>query len=353
MVLTKHGAVEVEYLDPLNGDQWDREVLGHPKVSVFHESSWIRVLADCYGHSPLCLRLCHGQETLALVPLVEVKSLLKGKRGVSVPFADFGGALTSAQGAGQELVGVLESLAGERSWRHLELREEINRGTSGDGVEPSYVGHRLALDPEEQGQFGRLSSAAQRSVRKARAAGLSHVITCSWDGVRKFYDLHAMTRRRLGSPPQPLEFFRLLHSHLISAGKGFVSLVGAADQPVAGAIFLHCASNAVFKFGASDSSALADRPNHLAIWEGIQELRRRGVGELQFGRTTPAQEGLRRFKKSWGATEFPIFYNRYCPESGSWTVKPPESGAPGWPPFQFMPLPINRIAGRLLYRQFD
>ena len=90
--------------------------------------------------------------------------------------------------------------------------------------------------------------------------------------MERFFRLHAVTRRRHGSPPQPLKFFRLVHEHLIEKGMGFVSLVESGSQAVAGAVFLHFGGNAVFKFGASTPGALALRPNHLAIWSGVREI---------------------------------------------------------------------------------
>jgi hypothetical protein len=134
---------------------------------------------------------------------------------------------------------------------------------------------------------------------------------------------------------------------------GFVSLVERGSQPVAGALFLHFGGNGLFKFGASDERELEMRPNHLAIWSGIRELVDRGVGGLHFGRTTPAQEGLSRFKRSWGAEESPMFYRRFLPHEGRWRPTDPQSRPPGTRAFQFMPLPISRLAGRLLYPQFD
>ena len=150
-----------------------------------------------------------------------------------------------------------------------------------------------------------------------------------------------------------MKFFRLIHSCLFERGMGFVSMVERNGEPLAGAVFLQFGRNALFKFGASDERELSLRPNHLAIWTGIRELINRGLGELQFGRTSPAQEGLSSFKRSWGAEEFPLFYHRFLPREGCWSLKPPETGAPGCRAFQFMPLPINRLAGRLLYPQFD
>ena len=55
-------AIKVEEVDPHASDAWDREVLSHPAASVFHESSWARVLSESYGHAPCYLRFSRARE---------------------------------------------------------------------------------------------------------------------------------------------------------------------------------------------------------------------------------------------------------------------------------------------------
>lgn len=344
--------VKIEQVDPRQDPEWDHAVDRHPAASVFHGADWARVLMDAYGHKPVFLRFGDESGTRALVPMFEVNSLTKGRRGVAVPFADFGGGLLFDGVETDAVRSRLETLASESGWRYLELRSILDPSHEPD-VKPTYLGHVLPLMENPDDQFAQMDPAARRCVRRAEAAGLSCSTTTSWEGMNHFFQLHVRTRRAHGSPPQPLRFFRLIHRHLLEQGKGFVTLVEKAGRPVAGAVFLRGARNALFKFGASDPGALSDRPNHLAIWAGIRELIRQGVGELHFGRTTPLQGGLCRFKRSWGAQEYPIYYHRYLPREQRWALKAPETKAPGCAAFQFMPLPINRLAGRLLYPQFD
>jgi hypothetical protein len=165
--------------------------------------------------------------------------------------------------------------------------------------------------------------------------------------------LHERTRRRHGVPPQSWAFFENVHRTMIATGRGFVSLVERGGVPISAAVFLFARQRAIYKFGASDERSLETRPNHLAIWEAIRALISRNCQILDFGRTTRSQTGLRRFKASWGARETELVYSRCHLASGEWSAVPEGARTNSFSGFRFMPLPINRWAGRMLYSHLD
>src|SRR3954463_2945135 len=84
----------VQFLDPAHDRDWDELASSHSGYSVFHSSAWARVLMNTYGHKSFYIHLSDRRRTAALLPLMEVASPLTGRRGVSLPFSDFCGALT-------------------------------------------------------------------------------------------------------------------------------------------------------------------------------------------------------------------------------------------------------------------
>ena len=88
------------------------------------------------------------------------------------------------------------------------------------------------------------------------------------------------------------------------------------------------------------------------MWEAIKRLAQRGCRTLHFGRTELGNEGLRRFKRGWGAIEEVIPYRRFY---GPAPPRPAEKKASALPNFIFrrMPLPINGLAGALIYPHLD
>jgi lipid II:glycine glycyltransferase (peptidoglycan interpeptide bridge formation enzyme) len=121
------------------------------------------------------------------------------------------------------------------------------------------------------------------------------------------------------------------------------------DRPVAAAVFFIMGTRAVYKFGASATESLSLRGNNLVMWEAIRELSRRGVERLDFGRTSKDNEGLRRYKAGFGAAEREIPVCRYDFRARAFV--PGRDRAYGWHNrvFRLLPLPLLRLAGRLLY----
>jgi hypothetical protein len=121
-------------------------------------------------------------------------------------------------------------------------------------------------------------------------------------------------------------------------------------RPIAASMFLHFRPRAIYKFGASDLSFQHLRPNNLVMWEAIRWYAGQGFDSLDFGRTSMANEGLRRFKLGFGTTERAITYVKYDFGSGSFVTD--RDRVFGWfnGVFQLMPMPLSRILGGLLYR---
>jgi len=178
--------------------------------------------------------------------------------------------------------------------------------------------------------------------------------------MRNFFRLHVLTRRRHGLPPQPYRFFRNIHEELISKGFGFIVSASQKETncPIAASVFLSYGDKAIYKFGASDESKWNVRPNNLIMWEGIKYLVRSGFKWLHFGRTDLSNEGLRKFKLSWGAQEKLLNYLQFSNGNKLWRIV--ESNADSsrvskitGQIFSHLPLLLNRTAGALIYPHLD
>ncbi len=344
-------ALQIESINPLVGEAWDSLVLENDHHSVFHRSAWAHVLTETYGHQPFYLKVSSADGT-TLVPLMQVKSPLTGCRGVSLPFSDFAGLLTSGAVTDPAIYRHLTEFAKIRGWKHLDLR---GGSVSPPNAEPflSYQGHVLDLTPGLESLERALDPSVRRALRKANRAGLDIQVRRDPEAMRAFYELHGKTRRRHGLPPQPLKFFQNIATHLLGSGLGEVVLATLGGTPVAGAVFLRSAGRAIYKFGASETKHWELRPNQAVMWHAIRHLFGQGCRQLHFGRTSPADEGLSRFKRSWGCRAQILEYYRQDPRTASWlTASQPQTESH---PILFghLPLPLNRLAGRLIYPHLD
>jgi CelD/BcsL family acetyltransferase involved in cellulose biosynthesis len=359
MCSSSSSSLRIETIDPLSDGSWDHDVAAHPDATFFHGAAWARVLHRTYGHKPIYLRFYRGEgDLMALLPLMDVRSWVTGRRGISLPFSDFCGPLIFGTESVDFLFPPLMEMGRERKWRHFEIREQKPGGDGGGGSRSSasegetLLGHRLDLRVGEEELLRGVKSSVRRALRKSERSGLSVEVTDTREALREFYGLHALTRRKHGLPPQPLSFFLNIEEDVFRAGLGFVVVARLGVRPVAANVYFRSGKKAIYKFGASDPQFQALRGSNLVMWEGIRFLTHEGVESLHFGRTSGGNEGLRRYKLSWGAREEPLGYLKHYFPLGRRRV----SGRGGLPlhlDFRRLPLSLNCIAGALLYPHLD
>jgi GNAT acetyltransferase-like protein len=339
-------------IDPLEYPAWDSLLAVRPGSSFFHGSAWARVLHETYGHRPVYFcRFADGQLE-EMLPIMEVSSLWKGRRGVSLPFTDVCLPLNPAKQDQAELYELAMQRGQARTWRYLECRGS-DYGWSSARPSLAFYGHAIDLGTGEKALFSALDGAVRRGIRKAQNARLQVEFCTNLESVRTFYALHCQTRRRHGLPPQPFAFFENIARHVLSKGHGFAAIARLEQRPVAAAIFFHQGRGTIYKFGASDYAFQHLRPNNLLMWEAIKRYAASGYEQMHMGRTSIANEGLRRFKLGFGAREEKISYYKY-----DFVMRAFVTGvdrAEGWfnRLFRLLPPPLLRLAGELLYPQLS
>jgi lipid II:glycine glycyltransferase (peptidoglycan interpeptide bridge formation enzyme) len=341
--------MNLEILNPLTYPNWDNFLLTHEDHSFFHTSAWARVLSESYGYKPLYFTAIQNGRLSALMPLMEVNSFLTGRRGVSLPFTDYCQAMADNQDAYQKIIRGITDYGKEAGWKYLELRNGKNRFPN---MTPSstYYTHSLDLTPNEQMLLKSFRSSTKRNIKKAENEGVETELYNSFDSVKEFYRLNCLTRKCHGIPPQPFLFFENIFRHIISKNQGSVVLAAFSKKIIAGAVYFHFNSSAIYKYGASDRNYQYLRANNLVMWEAIKRYSQNGCKTLDFGRTEPENLGLLQFKRGWGATEKLIRYYKYDLKRSSFVRE--HSQLKGWHNMFFTtaPISVSKLIGSLLYK---
>jgi len=344
--------MDIKFVNPFLDPDWDRLVLSHPDFSFFHSAAWARVLSKTYGHEPIYLRCSQRRELVALVPMMEVRSIVTGRRGVCLPFTDFCGPLMFGEGGSAAAIDKLSEVARERKWKYFEVRGGKSfAGSAAPAL--AFYGHTLDLRGGPEDLLSRLKSPARRALRKAERSELSVQVARTREATLAFYRLHVRTRRRHGLPPQPVSFFLNIHDEVIKPGLGFVVIASSGSCPVAAAVFFHVGKKAVYKFGASDERLQQLRGNNMVIWEGIRFLAQNGAETLHLGRTSLENDGLRRFKLTWGTEEEMIKYLKFDTAAGVWITGRDAASGFHEAIFSRLPSAMNRLAGSIIYPHLD
>jgi hypothetical protein len=334
-------------VDPLQHPGWDALLSSREDCSFFQSSAWARVLHDTYGHRPLYLCRISNSRLEALLPLMEVSSWCTGKRGVSLPFTDIVPVFKSVP-SDDELYKAAIALGVTRGWRYLECR---NNPGDWPGAQPSlsFYGHVIPLERNPDLLFKGFASSLRRGIRKAQDEGLVVEFDSRPEASRIFYALHCRTRRKHGVPPQPVRFFDNIGKHVLGAGHGFVAIARFQQRPIAASVFFRQGLQAIYKFGASDYRYQHLRPNNLLMWEAVKRCAGEGCSSLHLGRTSVANEGLRRFKLSFGAKEQKMEYAKYDLKTRSFMQDVDRAEGSINNLFRCFPAPLFRLAGQLLY----
>jgi hypothetical protein len=346
---------QLRLINPLEDSEWDNMVGAVPGATVFHSASWMAVLSESYGHKPIYLAATNGRQVQATLPLAEVDTWLKGRRGICLPFADECSALVSASATEenrqwlQELFTTASNLGRERAWKYLEIRGNIAAWEVPSSL--SFYSHSADLRPNEEQIFARCESSVRRAIKKAKSAGVTTRIERAPAGLKIFYELHCRTRKRHGLPPQPRTFFNAIQRHVIDQGRGFVVLGEHANRSIAAAVYFHFGKEGIYKFGASDEEFQHLRGNNAVMWEGFREAKRVGVERLSLGRTSLWNDGLRRFKKGWGTKEDLLGYIKYDVTNQKGLMDVDKTEGMHNILFRLLPKWLSETAGSLIYPQ--
>ena len=277
-----------------------------------------------------------------------VKSVLTGRRGVSLPFSDYCEPITNKKEHFENVLNAIIQYGTERRWKYVELRggDEF-LGT----VVPSaqFFSHTLDLEQNPDTPFSNFKGNTKRNIRKSIKENVQVNISHSLDSVREFYKLNAITRKHHGLPQQPFFFFKNVHKHIIAKEKGVIVLASFEGSNIAGAVYFNFGRKAIYKYGASKRSYQNKRPNNLIMWEAIKWYSEKGFKSFSFGRTAPENKGLLQFKRGWGTQEEAMSYYKYNFKKGSFTVD--HSKIERFSPIlKKLPIPILNLFGSVLYK---
>jgi hypothetical protein len=338
----------MKILDPAQIADWDGQINGLPGATFFHGSAWAAVLKKAYGFTPVYFTKTEGRLTAA-IPMMEVRSFLTGKRGVSLPFTDYCEPLVPHVEVSKVLFEAIVQEGRKRQWKYIELRG----GTDflGDGPASAwFYRHTLDLTPGDAKLFKGLRDSTRRNIKKAEKESVEVRFENTPEALREFYRLNCLTRREHGLPPQPWRFFENLHDEILSKEMGTVALGFYQGHAVAANVYLHTNGEAIYKYGASDKTYQNLRAANLVMWEAIKRYAGEGARSLCFGRTEPGNEGLRQFKSGWGTDEQVIDYYRYDLAANAFVHGKQIVSNRTNQVFSNLPIAALKVIGGMLYR---
>jgi hypothetical protein len=298
-------------------DSWDEYVLRQANSAIFHSKNWQCVLQDSYPYRFFGIQALDASgKIIGVLPAWLVASKLTGKRLVSSPFSYICEPLAD----NDEIAGLM-----------LQRAREICQGESAAYYELKSL-HRVSAADQlfvESGQFdtylldlkssedellaGTHKNMIQRGIAKAQKEGVEIRVGNEEACVEELQRLNLLTCRKHGIPAQPLIFLRQVWLRLVLNGGADILFAYYKDMAIGSMVIFYYKSTATYMYGASDEQHLAQRPNHLLLWEAILRAKQRGMVTFDLGRVSDDNPGLKEFKQRWGAGAVPLHYY-YWPE---------------------------------------
>ena len=307
--------MQVKIIDPSNDKRWDTFVLEHKFGSIYHHSSWKEVIERTYSHAtPLYFILEDNKGRIkAGIPFFLIKSWLTGTRLVSLPFTYLCDVLADTW---EDVNRLLEAVIDEKekfraSYVEIRTQRSYDLFNNSKTIKRFYY-KTFILTLNNEPEILRKSfhkTSVQQRINKAKRENTIVRAGKTEEDMRIFYNLHILTRKKHGLPPQPYKFFHNLWRIMHPRGLFNFLLAEHDSKVIAGAILLKFKDTVYYQESVSDSRFLKKySPNHFLIWKAIEMACNEGFKYFDFGRTSPKDRGLIDFKRRWGTEEHEIPY---------------------------------------------
>lgn len=297
----------------INRETWDK-IVDNSSSKIYHRYDWGKLLNEVHGH-----RLIYIWDNEGVFPLAYVKSIIFKNRLISLPFADYGGPCTNHLKTADSLVTQAEIAAMDLDVDFIEIRspnEEFHQIFYRHGFlkRNDYFTYVLSLNKNIDDLWDTIGKKNRNMVRKAEKNNVEIVKAKNQNDLKIFYALYLKTMKKLGSPPQPYQFFKTLWT-LFYPGGIILLLAKHEDKYISGSLYFLHKNTIHHSYNCSLPDYESIGQNNLIQWHIIEWGSQNGFTSLDFGRTRK-NAGNVLFKKRWNGELklMPYFYKFYKKE---------------------------------------
>lgn len=299
------GSLRIQRLSPGNATdlaRWDRFVAASADATFFHRAGWQRILTDVFRHRTFFLYVESAGEIVGILPLAQVKSRLFGNSLTALPFAVYGGIVTSDPAVGALLEAEAEKIARELDVQHLEYRN-VRAKHSDWPRQTLYVTFRKEILPDEEANMLAIPRKQRAMVRKSQKNGLRSVVD---PDARRFFDLYADNVRRHGTPALPRAYFDALLDEF-GENCSVLTVEDAEGIPVSSVVSFYFRDEVLPYYAGDHVRARQLAANDFKYWELMRRSCAAGLKVFDYGRSK-VDSGSYSFKRNWGFEPTPLNY---------------------------------------------
>lgn len=300
--------MDIKILEKQDESRWDQFVKENDASTFFHQIGWKNVVEKTYGHKPFYLFAEENGKVTGILPLFLVDSLIFGKRLISVPYSPYGGCCAESQNVTDAILDKAIELSKELNAKYLELRNMKN--ISGMPTNDKHITMLLYLDQGEKTIWSNISKNMKTCIKKANEEDLN--FTFDSKNIQGFYTVHCKRMHELGTPVYPISFFRNIMENFTDMA---VATIDHRGEILAGQVLLFFKNIVIYSWGAFLKRFSEAYPSHLLMWKVIQKNIINGYQIFDLGRSAQ-DSGTYEFKRRFGATPQPLYYQYYLNREG-------------------------------------
>ena len=199
-------AISIEHLQSEQHSLWDDFVTTCSEATFFHQAGWKNVIERAFGHKTHYLFAKDQEGIKAILPLVEVKSMLFGHALVSTPFCVYGGVASMSHDATEALLEAAKDLSEDLQVDYLELRHKEAK-TDNWPNKSVHATFRKELDTNDEENLLAMKRKQRAVIRQSLKNEPETQLDCD---MKLFYQMYSESVRNLGTPVFSMGFFKLL-----------------------------------------------------------------------------------------------------------------------------------------------
>uniref|UniRef100_A0A832CWU5 GNAT family N-acetyltransferase n=1 Tax=Ignavibacterium album TaxID=591197 RepID=A0A832CWU5_9BACT len=302
-------------IDDISGDIYeiiDRFLKNIHDSSIYHHPSWLSAIEKSFNQKGYYLLVRNQKEEITgILPFFTVKSIITGKRIVTLPLSTYCDPLI-LNGLLQECINFIKKQFPDFNSFDLRTLKNYSNVLNEFSEESEYVTHILNLKESIDDTFNAFHPTSVRaSIRRAEKNNL----TIKWgetvEELKIFYHLELRLRKRLLIPPLPFKFFFNVWQSLKEFNMIHLPVIIKDNIPIATGFILNFKDTFYLEYTAADKDYFNLYPNHKLFFEVIKKAHQMGAKKIDFGRTSLDNISLITFKEKWAAKKEAIYHYHY------------------------------------------
>lgn len=330
---------------------WDKFLKSQDNAWLCDTGIWKNVIELSFPHISGKVVLKEDEKTgtvLGGMPIYFIKSKLLGNRIVHVPFSSVNRPFIIDSNDFSDMLNCIKENRGNASIEVRTCKLNMPESLAGFTGSTTTCQHLLDLQrplSEIRARFH--NKCIKTKLLKLEAMDIELQQGKDENAVNKFYNLHLITRRRLGLPPQPLAFYQNMWKVLYPMGHVDVLFAMHKKEFIGTLWNLKYNKTYSLEFIGSTDDANKKYVAQFLYWEAIKKAKEEGFRYTTFARTSKSNASLLEFKERWG-TQTCDYVDYHFPQYFS-PKKNKFTGAIRIIASK-LPLPIFKLLGEFCYR---